>query len=73
VAPEWVHARITRAEARPFGGGRIGFRFELADDVESARARRWRDAWASVAANAATAARAYEVDEIDGVEEPAAV
>jgi hypothetical protein len=52
VEPEWVRARVTRAEARPFGGGRVGFRFELANEFEVERVRKWRDAWAGVAAAA---------------------
>ena len=49
MAPEWVQARVTRAEARPFGGGRVGFRFELADEAEADRVRVWRDGWARMA------------------------
>jgi hypothetical protein len=49
VEPEWVHARVIRSETRPFGGGRVGFRFELDDEQEAERVRMWRDAWARVA------------------------
>jgi len=64
IAPEWVQAVVTRAEARPFGGGRVGFRFDLADEAEAARVRVWRDAWASLAANADGAAEASELEEL---------
>jgi len=53
VEPEWVHARVTRAEARAFGGGLVGFRFDVDAEREAVRVRTWRDAWAAHVARAA--------------------
>jgi hypothetical protein len=50
IAPEWIDAVVTRAETRPFGGGQVGLRFDLVDDVSACRVLAWRDAWAQHAA-----------------------
>jgi hypothetical protein len=50
IAPEWIPAIVTRSETRPFGGGQVAFRFDLESDLDAARVRRWRDAWAREAA-----------------------
>jgi hypothetical protein len=75
IAPEWIDAHVVRAEARPFGGGAIGLRFEPADEVAHARILAWRDAWAGEAASRATdlgiAIAAPEI-EPEGDEEPEA-